>query len=114
MAKFIALIVDDDPLQRIVLADLLKDEGLCVVECASAEAAELVLLGSGNELIALVTDVDLAGGTSGLELAQYAKRRFPLLKVIIVSGNGPAYLPENACFLRKPYLPSELIDAVLH
>jgi CheY-like chemotaxis protein len=43
MLKFIALVVEEDPLQRTFVADLLKDEGLEVVECASAEAAELVL-----------------------------------------------------------------------
>ena len=42
MSNFIALVVEDDPLQREFLADLLKGEGLEVVECASAGAAELV------------------------------------------------------------------------
>ena len=47
MLKFIALVVEDDPFQRAFVADLLKDEGLQVVECASAEAAELVLAPPG-------------------------------------------------------------------
>ena len=74
MSKFIALIVEDDPFQRMFLAVLLKDEGLQVVECASAEAAELVLASTGNELRALVTDVDLAGYMSGIELAHFEVR----------------------------------------
>jgi CheY-like chemotaxis protein len=36
--NFTALVVEDDPLQREALADLLKDQGLEVVECTSAEA----------------------------------------------------------------------------
>jgi CheY-like chemotaxis protein len=48
MLKFIALVVEDDPFQRAFVADLLKDEGLEVVECASAEAAELVLASTGT------------------------------------------------------------------
>ena len=36
MSKFVALIVEDDPFQRESLADLLKSEGLDVVECADA------------------------------------------------------------------------------
>jgi len=40
--NFTALVVEDDTLQREALAELLKDEGLEVVECTSAEAAELV------------------------------------------------------------------------
>jgi DNA-binding NtrC family response regulator len=114
MLKFIALVVEDDPLQRAFVADLLKDEGLEVVECASAEAAELVLASTGNELRALVTDVNLPGGMSGVELAQFAKRRFPALNVVMVSGRGSPYIPHEARFLMKPYAPNDLLDAVLN
>lgn len=114
MLKFIALIVEDDPLERAFVADLLKNEGLQVVECASAEAAELVLASTGNELQALVTDVNLAGDRSGAELAQFAKRRFPDLNVVMVSGRGAAHVPPNTRFLMKPYLPDDLLDAVLN
>jgi DNA-binding NtrC family response regulator len=113
MMNFIALVVEDDPLQRAFLADLLKEEGLEVVECASAEAAELVLVATGTELQALVTDVNLAGDMSGVELAQYAKRKFPQLNVVMVSGRGPPYIPQETRFLMKPYSPDELVDAVL-
>ena len=59
MSNFVALIVEDDPFQRECLADLLKSEGLEVVECANGEVAELVLASTGPELRALVTDVEL-------------------------------------------------------
>jgi FixJ family two-component response regulator len=65
-------------------------------------------------LRALVTDVNLAGGMSGVELAQYAKRKFPRLNVVMVSGNGPPYIPQDTRFLRKPYVSDELLDAVLN
>jgi CheY-like chemotaxis protein len=57
-------------LQRAFVADLLKEEGLEVVECASAEAAALVFVSTGNELRALLADVNLAGNASGVQLAQ--------------------------------------------
>lgn len=69
--NFTALVVEDDTLQREALADLLKDEGLEVIECTSAEAAELVVASTGPELKALITDVSLSGEMSGVELAQY-------------------------------------------
>jgi DNA-binding NtrC family response regulator len=92
MMKFVALIVEDDPFQRMFVADLLKDEGLQVVECASA---------------------NLAGDVSGVELAQCAKRRFPDMNVVMVSGRGAPYIPHNTHFLMKPYLPEQLLAAVL-
>jgi hypothetical protein len=52
--NFTALVVEDDTLQRETLADLLKDQGLEVIECKSAEAAELVVASTGSELKALV------------------------------------------------------------
>jgi CheY-like chemotaxis protein len=77
MLNFVAVVVEDDPLQRGFLAEVLDAEGLQVVECANAEAAELIIAGTGPELRALVTDVELGDGTSGVQLAQYAKRQFP-------------------------------------
>ena len=113
MSNFVALVVEDDALQRECLADLLRSEGLEVVECDDAAAAELVLASTGTELRALVTDIQLGGGMSGVELAQYAKRQFPGLNVVMVSGHGPPYVPHDTHFLMKPYEPQQLLDAVL-
>jgi hypothetical protein len=51
---------------------------------------------------------------SGVELAQYAKRKFPRLNVVMVSGKGPPFIPQDTRFLMKPYLPDELLAAVLN
>ena len=111
--NFTALVVEDDMLQRETLALLLKDEGLEVIECTSAEAAELVVASTGPQLKALVTDVSLSGEMSDVELAQYAKRKFPHINVVMVSGRSPPYIPQDASFLLKPYRASELLEAVL-
>lgn len=114
MSNFVALVVEDDAFQREVVSDLLRDNGLEVVECSTAEAAEIVLATTGTELRALVTDVNLAGPMSGVELAAYAKRKFPRLNVIMVSGKDPAYMPHDTRFFLKPYRVDELLDAVLN
>ena len=113
MSNFVVLIVEDDPFQRECLADLLKGEGLEVLECANGEVAEPVLSTTGAELRALVTDIQLGGKMSGVELAQYAKRQFPGLNVVMVSGHDPPYVPHDTHFLMKPYEPQQLLDAVL-
>jgi CheY-like chemotaxis protein len=113
MSNFVALIVEDDPFQRECLAELLKGEGLDVVECADAAAAELVLASTGPDLRALVTDVELGGEVSGAELAQHAKRQFPGLNVVMVSGHSAPFVPHDTHFLMKPYEPQQLLDAVL-
>ena len=113
MANFIALVVEDDRLQRELLSELLTTKGLEVVECSTAAAAEIVLVSTGTELRALVTDISLAGDMAGVALAELAKRSFPHLNVVMVSGQGPPYIPENTSFFLKPYQPRELLDAVL-
>jgi len=105
----IALVVEDDLLQREVLADLLAGENMDVIQCESAEAGELVLAKVGLELAVLVTDVTLAGNKSGLELARFALEQFPKLKVVVVSGSEHLSIPPGACFLRKPWQPLDLL-----
>jgi DNA-binding response OmpR family regulator len=68
MSNFVTLLVEDDALQREVLADVLKDEGFEVIECTTAESAELIIASTGTELHALITDHNLAGKMSGAEL----------------------------------------------
>lgn len=111
--NFTALVVENDALQREILTELLKDEGLEVVQCTTAEAAELVLAAAGPDFLALVTDVNLDGDMSGVELAEFAKRKFPHLNVVMISGRGPSYIPHNTSFFLKPYPPRQLLEAVL-
>ena len=59
----LVLIVEDDLLQREAIAETLKLEGMDVIECESAEAAELVRGEAGT----LVTR-----DAQGLELADVA------------------------------------------
>jgi DNA-binding NtrC family response regulator len=106
------LLVEDDAFQREILADVLKDEGFEVIECTTAESAELIIASTGTELQALITDHNLAGKMSGAELAQYARRRHPQMNIIIMSGKKVNHMPVNATFLQKPFTPEVLARAV--
>ena len=112
MTKFVTLLVEDDTVQRETFADLLKSEGFEVIECSTAEAAELVVATSGAELQALVTDQNLEGNMSGAELAGYARWKFPAMNVIVMSGRAAPRLPPQTIFLQKPFAPSLLLKAV--
>ena len=112
MSKYVMLLVEDDALQREVIADLLRDEGFEVVECATAEAAELIVASTGTELRALVTDHNLAGRMTGAELAQFARERLPGLNIVLMSGKQMEPVPAGAIFLSKPFAPRRLLEAV--
>jgi len=107
----LAVVVEDDTLQRDTLAGVLARENIDVIHCSSAAAAELVVSRLGPELRLLVTDLWLANTPSGAELARFAKERHPHLCVIVVSGDEDVHLPGSIHFLRKPYLPADLVRA---
>ena len=112
MSNFMTLLVEDDPFQREAFADVLKDEGFEVIECTTAEAAELIIASTGTELQALITDHNLPGAMSGAELAQYARRRHPQMNIIIMSGKTVEPIPVNTTFLQKPFTPEQLLEAI--
>jgi len=112
MRKFVTLLVEDDALEREVLADILRAEDYEVIECSTAEAAELVVATTGTELQAVVTDQNLAGHMSGAELAAYARSKFPGINVIIISALERPRLPQDVLFLQKPFEPLTLLAAL--
>jgi DNA-binding NtrC family response regulator len=113
MSNFVTLLVEDDAFQREAFADLLKDEGFEVIECATPEAAELIIASTGTELQALITDHNLPGAISGAELAQYARSRHPHMNIVIMSGKTVQPIPVvNPTFLQKPFTAAQLLEAV--
>lgn len=109
MAK--VLVVDDDPLVRLVTADHLLDAGFEVLEAPSADGA-LPLLESQADISAVVTDVRMPGTLNGLELAQIVRCRWPMLPIVVLSGYAPSQLgtvPAGATFLSKPFDADQLL-----
>jgi two-component system, cell cycle response regulator CpdR len=105
-----ALIVEDDPMQREMICLLLEESDMDVIECESAEAAELVLEQADASLVLMMTDVQLAGHMNGVELAHVAKKFNPEMDVIVTSGKPLRQkLPDGAQFWSKPWAPLEVI-----
>jgi two-component system cell cycle response regulator CpdR len=107
--KPIALVVEDDVLQRELVVVLLEESDMGVIQCDSAEAALDVLDRMGGCVSLMFTDVNLAGTLDGLTLAHVAKERFPNLHVIVTSGTPRTGLPEGTKFLAKPWQPLDVL-----
>jgi DNA-binding NtrC family response regulator len=103
-ARIVVLIVEDEILIRLLLADALRQADCDVIEAANAEEA-LAVLHTSRDPDVLVTDVRMPGSIDGFELAAYVRRTKPGLKVIITSGHaGPNGAIDLAdVFLPKPY-----------
>jgi CheY-like chemotaxis protein len=101
----IALVVDDEPLIRMNLSDILESEGYELLEAGSAPEAEMLLKARGDVSL-LITDVKMPGSFDGLDLAERVASGRPQVKIVLVSGHAhcdDARLPPCAQFIRKPY-----------
>ena len=98
------LIVEDETLIRIMLADTLQDEGYDVIEAGNVLEAVAIL--GQRKIDAVVTDVDMPGGLSGFDLARMISDTRMNVPVIIASGRHrprQEELPGDAVFVAKPY-----------
>jgi hypothetical protein len=56
----------------------------------------------------------MPGSMDGTKLAAAVRDRWPLIKLVVVSGHlvGDPDLPEGALFFRKPYRSDEIISTL--
>jgi two-component system, response regulator PdtaR len=108
--RSVVLVVEDDPLIRMVAVDLVADLGFPVCEAGGADEA-LGALESRRDVFALFTDVNMPGTMDGLELAHLVRQRWPSLGLIVTSGRAPppsVEMPRGSVFLPKPYSGAQL------
>jgi two-component system cell cycle response regulator CpdR len=111
--KPIALVVEDDVLERELVAVLLEESEIGVIQCQSAEEALRALEKIGSCVSMIFTDVNLAGKIDGVELAHFVTQHYPNLRVIVTSGLGlTKRLPQGAMFMPKPWLPLDVLREV--
>ena len=107
------LVVEDDPIIREVMCEILEDANFQVLgEESTAGAVEV--LDSGAPIDAAFVDIDLGDRGGGFEVAKHARERRPNLVVVYTSGGGqPTYAKErveDSVFVQKPYLPSQICE----
>ncbi|KPH82842.1 response regulator [Bosea vaviloviae] len=105
MPQIVVLIVDDEPLIRMDLADMVRDAGYVALEAAHADEA-IRLLESQPTIRILVTDIEMPGSMDGLKLAAAVRERWPPVAIIVTSGRilpANTALPAATTFLAKPY-----------
>jgi two-component system, response regulator PdtaR len=111
--QHVVLVVEDEPLVRMLGHDVLSEAGFHVIEAANVTEA-LALLEARPDVLVVVSDVELKG-ENGFELAATVSQRWPRVGVILTSGRaapGPGDLPNNAVFLPKPYPLAALVEQV--
>ena len=106
-----ALLVDDEELVRLSIADMLSDLGYTVVEASSGEEA-LRLIREGLLPDLLVTD-HLMPGINGTDLARLIRSEHPQVQILLVSGYAETDgVAPDLPRLTKPFRGDELAASI--
>lgn len=108
------LLVEDDAIVRMLMVDVLEEEGFTVLEAEDWDSAMAVLENLSQGLALMVTDVGLrdAQERDGLALAGCARALRPGLPVLVASGYAGLDVPQGAELISKPFSIDQLRDRV--
>ena len=108
------LLVEDDVVARVTLADELRTCGYKVLEASTADDAITILESVPVHLV--FTDIVLPGSRSGLDVAHAARALQPSAHVLLTSGHLNAADFRSALelgpFVQKPYSVSRVVALV--
>lgn len=110
------LVVEDDHSICELIGELLQGIELQTV-CVQTDRAAYDILPTLPTFSAVLVDVNLGTGTTGFDLARFARQVIPGVAIIYVSGQASPQsfkvfgVPDSA-FVGKPFTPNELLDAV--
>src|SRR4030088_786990 len=105
------LVVEDEMLLRMRAVDMVEDAGFSAVEAINADDA-LAILESRSDIELLFTDIQMPGSIDGLKLAYAVHERWPLIKIILVSGQLKLTdndKPADSRFFGKPLDVKQMI-----
>jgi two-component system, response regulator PdtaR len=108
----VVLVVEDEPLLRILAVEVVEEAGFVALEASNADEA-VILLQSRSDISVLFTDIDMPGRMDGLKLAYAVRGRWPAIKILLVSGQvrlQSSQLPSNSRFVAKPYRAEAMIE----
>jgi len=105
------LVVEDEPLLRMMAMDMVEDGGFEPVEARDADEA-IALLEARTDITIVFTDVDMPGSMDGLKLAAAIRDRWPPIEIVITSGHfrlDDSAIPARTVFFPKPYDHQEVV-----
>src|SRR6185295_105241 len=105
------LVVEDEMVLRMRAVDIVEDAGFNSVEAVNADEA-LSILESRSDISLLFTDIQMPGSLDGLKLAHAVHKRWPSIKIILVSGQvnlSDAEKPTDSRFFGKPLETDHMI-----
>lgn len=117
MSQQTVLVVDAEVLIRLTISAYLRDCGYRVLEAATAEEAQTVLLQTELTIEAVLADVDLPGPMDGFGLSRWIRDHREGLNVLLAgtparAAERAADLCEQGPDLARPYEPQLVVDRI--
>jgi CheY-like chemotaxis protein len=108
----VVLVVEDVPLVRLFVRDILQDWGFEAIDAPDAERA-IEMITSSARVDLVLCDIVMPGQMDGLALARWVRTNRPRLKVILATGHSNhVNITEDLChegpIIRKPFKRDEL------
>ena len=105
------LVVEDEMLIRLAIADDLREAGFLVVEARNAdEALDYLACCEPPDLV--FTDVQMPGSVNGIELALRVAAAGPCTRLLITSAHRRPELAVKFGFVPKPYVHSDVVSRI--
>ena len=110
------LLVEDEGLIRITLAETLEDAGYVVISAGTGDEA-CALLGDEGCFDVLVTDIQMPGAADGIDVARSFHERHPDRPVVFMTGRPDMLtrvgrLSASEALLRKPFGATQMLTAI--
>ncbi len=109
------LLVEDDTLVRMTVAMMLEDDGFGVIEAGSADEAWRLING-GLQVEAVVTDVDLGHGPTGIQMVEGLREVLPGVVIVFITGRPASMMGRDLgpgeAVLAKPFQGSDLSNTL--
>jgi len=107
----VVLVVEDEMLLRMRAVDMVEDAGYTSIEAVDADQA-VAILEARSDVALMLTDIQMPGSMDGLKLAHAVHRRWPPIKIMLVSGQlklANTDIPLDSRFFGKPLDAAEMI-----
>lgn len=106
------LVVEDEILIRMVIAEYLRDCGYAVIEAGSGREA-MAIFEASLEIDTVFTDVQMPGDMDGFALTRWVHANHPDTSVTLTSGvakaaDAAAELCRDGPLMQKPYEAAEV------
>ena len=107
----VVLVVEDEMLLRMRAVDMVEDAGYTSLEAVDADEA-VAILEARSDVALMLTDIQMPGSMDGLKLAHAVHKRWPPIRIILVSGQlklADIDIPLDSRFFGKPLDAAEMI-----